>query len=110
MNFEILLMEMVAKEKKKKKKKYVLELLKKLNTFSEFSGLKSNNAKCKIVCIRVLKVIEMVQRGMKCVNFKTVVLKIIGIHFSYDKKLEQEKNLCEHTTETKSILKVWHMR
>ena len=89
MNFEILLMEMAAKEKKN----YVLELLKKLNTFSEFSGLKSNNAKCRIVCIRVLKAIEMVQRGMKCVNSKTVILKIIRIHFSYDKKLEQEKNM-----------------
>ena len=102
----------VAKKIKniKIKKNSVLELLKKLNTFSEFLRLKFNNSKCKIACIRVLKAIEMVQRGMKCVNFKQGTIKIIGIHFSYDKKLKQEKNLCKHITEAENILKVWRMR
>ena len=52
----------------------------------------------------------MVQCGIKCVNFKQGCIKIIGFHFSYDKNLEQEQNLCEHITETENILKVWRMR
>ena len=32
------------------------------------------------------------------------------MHFSYNKKLEEEKNLNNHITEIEHVLKVWRMR
>ena len=34
--------------------------------------------------------------GMKCVTLNNETLKILGVYFSYDKNLEQDKNFSEH--------------
>ena len=51
---------------------------------------------------------------MKCVNIriniKNETVKILGVHFSYNKNLEQDKNFCEHIVKIKNILKLWCMR
>ena len=76
----------------------MLECLKKWNTFSEFSGLKSKNSTSKIVCSGFLKAVEMAQRGTKCVNFKKRTLKSLEFIYLMTKKLKQEKSLREHIT------------
>ena len=38
------------------------------------------------------------------------VIKILGIYFSYNKKLEQEKNILNHTVKIQNILKLWKLR
>ena len=38
------------------------------------------------------------------------VIKILGICFSYNKKLEQEKNILNHTVKIQNILKLWKLR
>ena len=82
-----------------------------LNTFSNLAGLKPNKTKCDISGIGVL--MNGVQIGlcrMKCVSFNNKIVKILGLHFSNNKDLEQDKNFCEHIAKIKHILKLWRMR
>ena len=37
-------------------------------------------------------------------------IKIIGIHFSYNKEKRNEKNFLESITKLQNVLKVWRMR
>ena len=37
-------------------------------------------------------------------------MKILGVHFSHNKNLEQVKNFCEYIVKTENILKLWRMR
>ena len=46
---------------------------------------------------------------MKCVNFNNGTVKILGVHFSYNKNLEQDKNFCEHIVNIENILKLWRL-
>ena len=47
---------------------------------------------------------------MKCVNPNNKTVKILGVHFSYNKNLEEDKNSCEHIFKIENILKLWDMR
>ena len=66
--------------------------MRELNTFSKFSGLKPNKTKCEIAGIRVLNGVQVTLCGMKCVNLNNETVKILGVHFSYNNNLEQDKN------------------
>ena len=79
-----------------------------LNTFSNFSGLKPNKTKCEIVGISVLNGIQVVLCGMKCVNNKTV--KILSVHFSHNKNLDQDKHFYKQIVKIENILKLCCMR
>ena len=64
------------------------------DNFSLLSGLKPKKAKCEIAGIGVLKGVSLVLCGMDCIDLTKTILKILGIHFSYNKKLEaEERNL-----------------
>ena len=67
-----------------------------LNSFFKFSGLKPNKIKCKIAGICGLNGVQVALCGMKCVNLNNETVKILGVHFSYNKNLEQDKNFSEH--------------
>ena len=58
-----------------------------------FSGLKISN---KIAGIGVKKGVQMALCGMAHINLMDHVIKILGIYFSYNKKLEQEKYFLNH--------------
>ena len=77
-----------------------------LNT-SNFSRLKSNKTKCEIAGIGVLNWVQVVLCGMKCVNLNNETIKIVGVHFSRNKNLEQDKNFCEHIVKIENILKLY---
>ena len=62
------------------------------NLFSNFSGLKPNKKKCEIAGIGVLNGVQVAPCGMKCFNLNNKTVKILGVHFSYNKNLEQDKN------------------
>ena len=36
-------------------------------------------------------------------------MKILGVHYSYNKKLENEKNFQNHIQKTESVSKIWRM-
>ena len=48
--------------------------------------------------------------GIKCVNLNNETVQILGLHFSYNKNIEQDKNFSEHILNIESILKLWRMR
>ena len=66
-------------------KRSIKELLNTFATFSKYSGLKPNLEKCKISGIGVLKSVKGVVSGMKCIDLCNDMIKITGIHFSYNK-------------------------
>ena len=47
---------------------------------------------------------------MKCLNLTKETVKIIGVHFSYNKKLDHEMNFQSHIVKIESVLRVWRMR
>ena len=77
-----------------------------IKMFALFSGLKTNNAKCEIAGIGVKKEVKMTLCGMDCIDLTEDVIKILGIYFSYNKKLEQEKNFLNHIVKIQNILKL----
>ena len=90
--------------------KSATEVIKTFDKFSLFSGLKINNAKCEIAGIGVKKGVKMALCGMDCIDLTEDVIKILGIYFSYNKKLEQEKNFLNHIVKIQNILKLWKLR
>ena len=75
-----------------------------------YAGFKINNAKCEIAGIGVKKGVKMALCGMECIDLTSDVIKILGIYFSYNKKLEQEKNFFNHIVKIQNILKLWKLR
>ena len=69
-----------------------------LNIFSNISGLKPNKTKCEIAGIGV----HVALCGMKCFNLNNETVKILGVHFSYNKNLEQDKKFSEHILKIES--------
>ena len=90
--------------------KSATEVIKTFDKFSLFSGLKINNAKCEIAGIGVKKGVKMALCGMDCIDLTEDVIKILGIYFSYNKKLEQEKNFLNHIVKIQNTLKLWKLR
>ena len=88
----------------------VIEILKIFDKFSQTSGLKPNKSKCEIAGIGALKAVRVTLCGMQCINLNEQTVKSLGIHFSYNKKLEEEKNVNNHIAEIEHVLKVWRMR
>ena len=93
--------------------KHLASFKKLLDIFSyylKFSGLKPNFSKCEIAGIGFLKGVKVAVCGIKCVNLKANIIKILGIHFSYNNKLNMEKNFLTATSNIQSVLKIWHIR
>ena len=74
----------------------IVELMNELNTFSNFSGSKPDKTKREIEGIGVLNGVQVAPCGIKCVNLNNETVKIFGVHFSYHKNPEQDKNFSEH--------------
>ena len=94
------------------KKKSATEIIKTFDYFSLFSDLKFNKTKCEIAGLAVLRRIKLALCGMKCVNLNNDVIKILGIYYSFDKKLENEKkkNFLSHIIKLQNILNMWRIR
>ena len=60
----------------------------------------------------MLKGVKLALCGMKCINLNNDVIKIlvIKICYSYDKKLENEKNYLNRITKCQNVLNTWRMR
>ena len=80
------------------------------NKFSFVSSLKPNEAKCEIAGIGVLKGVSLALCGMDCINLTKKTIDILGIDFSYNKKLETEENFIRHFQKIEKALKLWRMR
>ena len=70
-----------------------IEILKVFDNFSKIFGLKLNKSKCEIAGIGALRGVRVTLRNMQCIKLNGETVKIVRIDFSYNKKLEEEKNL-----------------
>ena len=48
--------------------------------------------------------------GMECIDLTNNSIKILGIHFSYNKKFENEENFIELIKKIENVLKIWRIR
>ena len=48
--------------------------------------------------------------GFKPINLTTSTIKILGMHFSYNAILHEEKNFLETVKKMEKILQIWRMR
>ena len=80
------------------------------NNFLEVSGLNLINSKCKIAGVGALKGVTLILCNMQCINLNEENVKILGIHFTYSRKLEEEENVNNNIAKTENVLRVWGMR
>ena len=88
----------------------MIEVINAFHKFSFVSCLKPNEAKCEIAGIGVLKGVSLEFCGMDCIDLTKKTIKVLGIHFSYNKKLETEENFIRHVWKIEKVLKLWRMR
>ena len=69
----------------------VIEIVSTIHHFSNYSGLKSNISKCEIAGIGALKGVHAAVCGLNSVDLTSDTVKILGVHFSYDKEIQNEK-------------------
>ena len=48
--------------------------------------------------------------GVECADLTDYVIMILGIYFSNNKRLEQERNFLNHIAKIQNILKLWKLR
>ena len=89
-----------------KNKNSIRQLMETLSTFSQYFCLKPNYEKCEIAGIRVLKSVKVAVCGMKCVDLCKDTIKITGVHFSYNKTKQDEKNFLETITKIQNVLRI----
>ena len=46
---------------------------------------------------------------MRNINLKKNTVKILGVHYSYNKELENEKNFKNYMQKIETVLKIWRM-
>ena len=68
-------------------------VIKDLNSFSGFSGLRPNFTKCEIAGIGVLKSVNVILCVMKCLDLTKECIKVLEVHISYNKKPQVVKTL-----------------
>ena len=90
--------------------KSVIELMNIFPTFSKFSGLKPNKTKCEIAGIGTLKMVQVAVYGMRCNDLVSNIVKILGIYYSYNEKLEIPENFKRRIIKIEKILRICRMR
>ena len=77
----------------------------------QFFGFKINKLKCEVAGTGAMKGVKVTLcGGIESVNLPTNSIKIVGICFSYKKKLKNEKNLLDHITKLQKVKNIWKMR
>ena len=84
-------------------------ILSSLDQFYTFSGLRPNICKCEIAGIGVLKDANVALCGLKSVNLTKESIKILGVHLSYNEKLQNEVNFCTTIKNICNVIKLWGM-
>ena len=89
-------------------KKSATEVIKAFNIFF-FLDLKSILQTLKLLPLVLRSGVKMGLCGMECIELRDDI-KTLNIYFSYNKKLEQGKNLLNHIAKIRSILKICKLR
>ena len=81
-----------------------------LKDFYKYSDLNPNYDKCEVSGIGASKGMLGVRWGMSTVDLTTNCVKILGIHFSYNKNLMNERNFLVTVENIEKLLNVWRQR
>ena len=76
--------------------KYIVLVRILVDTYKVFSGLselKPNINKCEIASPWILRGAQEAVCGLQNIDLTNVIIKILGIHFSYNKKVQQAVNV-----------------
>ena len=81
-----------------------------MHEFEKYSSLRANVDKCESCWIGTAK--KKVSKPIKCrwTSLAKTSIKILGIYFSYDKKLAEKDNLYSLTLDCRSLLNIWKQR
>ena len=74
------------------------------------SGLRANIEKCEIAGIGSLKGVTEAVCGLKSVDLSNDTIKILGIHFSYNKKVHMQNNFIAMIKKIQQVLCSWNSR
>ena len=85
----------------------VIEVLKVFENFSKISGLKPNKSNSEIAGTGDLKWVRVALCGMQCINLNKETVQILGIHFSYNKKLEEENLTIKSLKKKKTLIIIY---
>ena len=88
----------------------VKALFRTIKLFSSYSDLKPNKSKCEVAGIGVLKGASWALCGLKLVDLTNNTMKILGLHYSYNEALGNEKNFSDSIKKIENVLRVWRQR
>lgn len=80
------------------------------DSFSIYSGMKINQAKCELAGIGVKRSVFTALRGVKNIRLVDVAIRVLGVHFSYDSKLYTDRNFMDCIKTLQDVVRVWGMR
>ena len=80
--------------------------------FYMVSGLRPNVSKCEIAGIGIesLKDAKVALCGLKSLDLIKESIKILGVNISYNKKLQDDINVCRTVKKIYNVLELWRMR
>ena len=76
----------------------------------DFSGLEPNTTKCEVAEIVVLKGVQVALGGMKCIDVRNEAIKILVVCFSYNQKINDNKNFYNIISNIQGVLSLWRLR
>ena len=80
------------------------------DNFSPFSSMKINMTKCELAGIGVKRSVLTALSGVKNVSLMNDSIRVLGVNFTYDLKLFNEKNYVACIKKLQKVLHVWGMR
>ena len=93
-----------------KNKRSVKYLMQTFNNFSKYAGLNLNKSKCKIAGIGAKRGALVALCGMESIDLLSESVEVLGIHYSYNKKIQGIKNYLSIIEDMENTLKLWKMR
>ena len=84
----------------------VINLLEIFKHISPFSGLKPDNSKCEIADIGILKEAKVTLCGTRCANLHEDTIKLLRIHYSNNKQIENVENFKKYIAKIDNVLKL----
>ena len=72
------------------------EIFKVFDMFPIYSGLKPNMKKCEIAATGSLKGVKVALFEVNSIDLAQETIKILGLHFYYNKKFRDEKKCFSH--------------
>ena len=88
-----------------KDKESLKKVMNVFDTFPIYSGVKPNKSKCELAGTGVLKGMSMELCGIECTDLTKNSVKILGINFSYNKKIKNEENFIKLIKKMRMISK-----